>query len=219
MSKSSSAARQSKQGPKRDASTQVPVCKYCKNFNNPNIPFDHWLRESPDPKSPITCPMLNFNTECSWCDELGHTKKYCKDRIDYLRFKYSKQQDEAENKNVKKEETKPAQPTTNPFAVLLDDEEEEDKHLSKMTREQRMQKHERDLVEKFGVIVCFPTQTSSTREPAKRPQSPLSPPPTQILLQTPSSSFVISKDEFPALSSKLKTESVTPSIFWRTFKR
>jgi len=54
-----------------------PVCTYCKNLNDPlDAPFDHWLRESPDPSSPITCPILRW-TECNYCYNFGHTKKYC----------------------------------------------------------------------------------------------------------------------------------------------
>jgi hypothetical protein len=58
---------------------RTPVCSFCKSLNDPleASPFGHWLRESPDPASPITCPILRW-TECTYCSEYGHTKKYCK---------------------------------------------------------------------------------------------------------------------------------------------
>lgn len=65
---------------------RIPVCSYCKNLNQPGIPTDHWVRESPDPKSPITCPILRWE-ECSWCGIDGHTKKYCADFICFLESK------------------------------------------------------------------------------------------------------------------------------------
>jgi hypothetical protein len=63
------------------------------------VPFDHWLRESPDPKSPITCSVLRY-TECSWCESLGHTKKYCPDFIYFLE---RKKEEEEEYERYKKE--------------------------------------------------------------------------------------------------------------------
>ena len=65
--------------------TPTPVCKHCKNLNakDSRIPYDHWLRESPDPKSRIVCPKLK-GVECSWCGDYAHTKKYCKDLIKYI---------------------------------------------------------------------------------------------------------------------------------------
>jgi len=51
-----------------------PVCLHCRNME---LPFDdHWLRASPDPTSPIICPIL-LNTECRYCHEFGHTVGRC----------------------------------------------------------------------------------------------------------------------------------------------
>jgi len=65
---------------------RIPVCSYCKNLNQPGIPTDHWVRERPDPKSPITCPVLRWE-ECSWCGMDGHNKRYCADFICFLESK------------------------------------------------------------------------------------------------------------------------------------
>ena len=57
---------------------RTPLCAYCKNLNQPGLPTDHWLRESPDRESRITCPVLRWE-ECEYCGIDGHTKKYCDD--------------------------------------------------------------------------------------------------------------------------------------------
>jgi len=36
----------------------------------------HFVRESPDPKSKVTCPFL-LALECRYCKGAGHTKNYC----------------------------------------------------------------------------------------------------------------------------------------------
>jgi hypothetical protein len=78
----------------KSSKTRIPVCAYCKNINQPGIPTDHWLRESPDPKSPITCPILRWE-ECSWCGIDGHTKKYCADFICFLESKKNQEKESA----------------------------------------------------------------------------------------------------------------------------
>jgi len=55
-------------------SSQVsPVCVHCRNLG---LSFDHWLRQSPEPDSPVVCPVL-LKTECRYCHELGHTVGSC----------------------------------------------------------------------------------------------------------------------------------------------
>lgn len=50
-----------------------PVCVHCRNLG---LKFDHWLRQSPEPDSPVVCPVL-LKTECRYCHELGHTVGSC----------------------------------------------------------------------------------------------------------------------------------------------
>jgi hypothetical protein len=51
----------------------TPVCVHCRNLG---LEFDHWLRKSPEPDSPVVCPVL-LATECRYCHELGHTVGGC----------------------------------------------------------------------------------------------------------------------------------------------
>lgn len=76
--------------------SRTPLCAYCKSLNQfgHGLPTDHWLRESPDPKSPVTCPILRWE-ECSWCGLDGHTKKYCADFICYLESKKKPEKESA----------------------------------------------------------------------------------------------------------------------------
>ena len=113
----------------KHSNTRSPVCAYCKNLNQPGIPTDHWLRESPDPKSPITCPILRWE-ECSWCGIDGHTKKYCADFICFLENK-KKQEKEAA---VFMEQTRKAleEKRRQPDAELeKDDEDTQDEETTK----------------------------------------------------------------------------------------
>ena len=58
-----------------------PCCPHCSNLNSRGnsstlLPTNHWLRQSPDPKSPLVCPVLK-QTECRYCFEFGHTVSRC----------------------------------------------------------------------------------------------------------------------------------------------
>jgi len=50
-----------------------PVCVHCRNLG---FKYDHWLRESPEPNSPVVCPVL-LATECRYCHKVGHTVGSC----------------------------------------------------------------------------------------------------------------------------------------------
>lgn len=44
-------------------------------------PHDHYVRASRQPNAPVTCPRL-LATECSFCHKMGHTAKYCGERLE-----------------------------------------------------------------------------------------------------------------------------------------
>ena len=51
------------------AVARTPCCPHCTNVNkfmNQNLPTDHWLRETADPKSRVVCKEL-MATECRFC--------------------------------------------------------------------------------------------------------------------------------------------------------
>ena len=52
-------------------------CKVCFDAGESKEVFtSHFVRESPNPKSKVTCPLLLGN-ECQCCGEIGHTPRYC----------------------------------------------------------------------------------------------------------------------------------------------
>jgi len=51
-----------------------PFCKVC--FDAGKTDTAHFVRKTPDPKSPVVCPTL-LALQCRYCDQAGHTVKYC----------------------------------------------------------------------------------------------------------------------------------------------
>ena len=57
----------------------MPFCRFC--FDNKiNGPHNHFLRESKNPSSRLTCPLL-LNTQCLKCNKKGHTVNYCRVKV------------------------------------------------------------------------------------------------------------------------------------------
>ena len=52
-----------------------PYCMMCAKASRPEF-NTHFLRETRDPNSKVTCPFL-LAIECRYCKEKGHTKNYC----------------------------------------------------------------------------------------------------------------------------------------------
>lgn len=79
------------------SSKKQPFCGVCyKAGKGKDVYTNHWTRETPDPKSIVTCPTI-LNTVCKYCKEKGHTMKYC----GLLNEKKTR-----DNKDEKKEEEK-----------------------------------------------------------------------------------------------------------------
>jgi hypothetical protein len=55
------------------AKVRGPNCPHCANLG---LNSNHWLRKSPEPNSPIVCPIL-LATTCKYCNKPGHTAGYC----------------------------------------------------------------------------------------------------------------------------------------------
>lgn len=101
-----------------------PYCKVCFDAGKPESEYtSHWVRTLPDRsgKTTVTCPTL-LNTECRYCNQTGHTTKFCKVL-------------EKQNKNFEKAEKKPkkvVEPVkhkpTNLFASLCEDSDSDDEN-------------------------------------------------------------------------------------------
>lgn len=60
------------------SSNKAPFCGVCyKAGKRKDVYTNHWTRETPDPKSKVTCPTI-LDTVCKYCKEKGHTMKYCR---------------------------------------------------------------------------------------------------------------------------------------------
>ena len=56
------------------AKNKKPFCKVCADVGKTDTA--HYVRLTPDPKSPVVCPTL-LALECRKCFKMGHTVKYC----------------------------------------------------------------------------------------------------------------------------------------------
>lgn len=75
MSRQSNNARSNKGA--KVAPAPKPYCAHCFNLGKPESAYtSHFIRASPDPKSPIVCPEL-LSTECRYCFKSGHTVGKC----------------------------------------------------------------------------------------------------------------------------------------------
>jgi len=59
---------------KNNKNNVKPFCKVC--FDAGKTDTAHFVRKTPDPKSPVVCPTL-LALQCRYCDQAGHTVKYC----------------------------------------------------------------------------------------------------------------------------------------------
>ena len=111
----------------------MPFCRFC--FDNKiDGPYNHFLRESKDTSSRITCPLL-LNTICVKCNKKGHTERYC--RIKLEEIKIFKEFDEEgfvtiKGKNQKrKDNEKVFIKNKNNFAILCENSDSDDDNSSK----------------------------------------------------------------------------------------
>jgi hypothetical protein len=96
-------------------SSNQKFCKVCQDAGKSETEYrSHFIRETRDPNSKITCPTL-LAIECRYCFKRGHTLKYCsafKNKSVKLVKKVEKP------KSIKKE--------TNTFSCLYDSDDEQE---------------------------------------------------------------------------------------------
>ena len=106
-------------------------CKVCHDSGKPESEYrSHSTRETRDPNSRVTCPVL-LAIECRFCHGAGHTVKYCSV------LKNKKREDERASKKailIPKTATIPNAKVANMFDCLLEEEkvvlvEEEEKEF------------------------------------------------------------------------------------------
>lgn len=112
-------------------SYRKPFCKICFDAKKPESQYtSHYIRATNDPNSAVTCPVL-LATECRYCHKMGHTIQHCAERN---RNNERKQQAIAPKPIVSSkpivtskpvEVAQPKKTSTNKFALLDSDDEEE----------------------------------------------------------------------------------------------
>ncbi len=102
-----------------------PFCKVCADAGKTDTA--HYVRLTPDPKSPVVCPTL-LALECRYCFKSGHTVKYCavakkNNKLRTNRDRHTVVATTTTNNTTTFVQDKP--PTNSKFAVLLEDDEED----------------------------------------------------------------------------------------------
>jgi len=101
-----------------------PFCKVCADAGKTDTA--HYVRLTPDPKSPVVCPTL-LALECRYCFKSGHTVKYCAvaKKNNKLRTNRDRDRDSHTTTTTNNTTTQDKPPTNSMFAVLLEDDEED----------------------------------------------------------------------------------------------
>jgi hypothetical protein len=120
--------------------SEQKYCKVCQDAGKSEAEFrSHFTRESRDPNSKVTCPLL-LALECRYCYKNGHTVKYCP--IIKEREKQNKREEASyRNYEMGKKASKPIEKTKqaprNAFTCLNCDSDDEDTKVThkKLTEE------------------------------------------------------------------------------------
>lgn len=112
--------------------SEQKYCKVCQDAGKPEAEFrSHFTRESRDPNSNVTCPLL-LALECRYCYKNGHTVKYCP--IIKEREKQNKREEASyRHYEMGKKASNPIEKTKkaprNAFTCLNCDSDDEDKNI------------------------------------------------------------------------------------------
>jgi hypothetical protein len=167
-------------------------CKVCFDLKKTKEEYEsHYVRETPEPTSKVTCPVL-LSMECTYCGGNGHTVKYCKalanEKKQEARFQ-KKIENEKINK-IKDQETstkRPANPM-NIFAALCDDSSDSDTE----------QKQKQKKVKKAPLVLTTSNAKTNSKKVAPAPQN------------LPGK---LTNEDFPQLASAKPVTKLTPISF------
>ena len=135
-------------------------CIVCKNHGLPeHIWKSHYVRQSRDPKSMVTCPTI-LNNKCSYCGTLGHLLSYCptmkKDKKCEKQEAFTIKREMSKVQNLKKEIVSNVR--DNSFALLNMDDDSD-------TEEDNKEEHVViEIRPKRKLINWFDTSESDTED-------------------------------------------------------
>jgi len=122
-----------------------PFCKVC--FDAGKTDTAHFVRKTPDPKSPVVCPTL-LALQCRYCDLAGHTVKYCA-----VLKKNNKQKARADSQLRRVHVDAPLTPSkpknNNLFAILDLDSDHEDNDEQLNLSEEPLNTHADQLADNY----------------------------------------------------------------------
>jgi len=109
-------------------SKKTSFCKVCYDAGKSEAEYtSHFVRSAPTGNSVITCPLL-LAQKCRYCDQSGHTVKYCK----VLRRKQVEERNNMRSQEEQERKQEPVMPKEKSFACknafdLLDISSDEEK--------------------------------------------------------------------------------------------
>ena len=111
-----------------------PVCGHCANMNNragyTKHDTNHWSHATADPTSAVVCVELQ-KLVCRWCNGNGHTISYCSEKKNHDQRNRCEQRDLRTRPAPAAMATPTKKASTNPFASLGSDSEDEQKAATK----------------------------------------------------------------------------------------
>ena len=120
-------------------SVRKPFCAHCQNTGEPeNVYSSHYPRSLPDRlgKTTVTCPKLRA-TECAFCYEFGHTRKFCpvlkaNQRTREIEERKMQTQQQQQQTSTKKQSQ---QKNLGAYAALVEDDSDEEHEVETVKEE------------------------------------------------------------------------------------
>jgi hypothetical protein len=123
----------------KQVSTVKPYCKVCHDAGKSEKEYtSHYVKSAPGPEGKVVCPTLLAQC-CGYCGNCGHTPKFCpvlaaQKVAEEKALKQAARKEVMEKREAEKAAPKPAavkKPSSNVFAALDSDSDEEPKKVSK----------------------------------------------------------------------------------------
>ena len=115
-------------------SARKPYCAHCQNTGEPeNVYTSHYPRSLPDRtgKTTVTCPKLQ-STECTYCYEFGHTRKFCPViKKNQRAYEMEDRRNKAQELEQKQEKHQKQRNLAGGFAMLAEDDSDNDEQKTK----------------------------------------------------------------------------------------
>jgi len=114
-------------------------CKVCFDAGEPEDKYkSHFVRDKPGPDGKVICPLL-LATKCRYCNEAGHTVKFCEklkkqEKIQYKQEKLQREYAYKKEKDARPSNGMPSKKTA--FEMLQDDFDDELEHQHQQIQEQ-----------------------------------------------------------------------------------